>query len=325
MRVYSVKINSRDEFSQAVKRTLANRVGLLCSNLSCGADTMGPQSEPSGVVNVGVAAHITAASQGGPRFDVTISEKERRSASNGIWLCQNCAKLIDSDLAAYSAESLREWKARAEAEARKRIGKTQSRAGIRSHKKAVAAIKHDQKMRDNLTRDLLKKSAEIRSLARGSSRTAKFLHSEVIIRRIDDASYPDVDDNPGIGGWFKLEILDFYYGGLECILEIKEALHDSATRKWALLSYEQSKLSFPSRFSKTNVLQTGKIPWRNILHYDMSGDRVYPQPHLYCAFADSGTPYEGWGYFLAVQGYEWELSSDDKLELEALLMLAESA
>jgi hypothetical protein len=35
-------------------------------------------------------------------------------------------------------------------------------------------------------------------------------------------------------------------------------------------------------------------------------------------------PYERWGYFLAVQGYEWELSSDDKLELEALLMLAES-
>ena len=64
---------------------------------------MGPQSEPSGVVNVGVAAHITAASQGGPRFDVNISEKERRSASNGIWLCQNCAKLIDSDLEAYSA------------------------------------------------------------------------------------------------------------------------------------------------------------------------------------------------------------------------------
>jgi hypothetical protein len=128
---------------------------------------MGPQSEPSGVVNVGVAAHITAASQGGPRFDVNISEKERRSASNGIWLCQNCAKLIDSDLEAYSAESLREWKGRAEAEARKRIGKTHSRAGVRSHKKAVAAIKHDQKMRDDLTRDLLKKSSERMGLPRG--------------------------------------------------------------------------------------------------------------------------------------------------------------
>ena len=163
------------------------------------------------------------------------------------------------------------------------------------------------------------------SLPRGSSRTAKFLHSEVIIRRIDDATYPDVDDSPGISGWFKLEILDFYYGGLECILGIKEALHDSATRKWALLTYEQSKLSFPFRFSKTSVLQTGKIPWRNILHYDMRGDRIYPEPHLYCAFADSGMPYEGWGYFLAVEGYEWELSSDDKLELEALLMLAGSS
>ncbi len=150
------------------------------------------------------------------------------------------------------------------------------------------------------------------------------MHSEVIIRRVDDMSYPDIDDSPGISGWFKLEVLDFYHGGLECILDIKGALHDSATRKWSLLTYEQNKLSFPHRFSKGNVFQTGRIPWRNILHYDMQGDQFYPQPHLYCAFADSGMPYEGWGYFLAEEGYEWELRSEDKLELETLLMLAES-
>jgi hypothetical protein len=321
----SVKISLRDEFNKAVKHTLAQRAGSACSRPFCRAATMGPQSDPSRVINVGVAAHITAAARGGPRFDSSISEKDRRSASNGIWLCQNCAKLIDSDPEAYPAELLRQWKALSEQDARNRLGKTKGRTGARSHEQAVAALKRDQKMRDDLTRDLLRNSSEIIALPRGSSRTAKFLHSEVIIHRIDDVSYPDVDDSPGISGWFKLEVLDFYHGGIECILGIEEALHDSATRKWSLLSYEQSKSSFPSRFTKANVFKTGKIPWRNILHYDMQGDRFYPQPHLYCVYADSGMPYEGRGYFIAKEGYEWELSSDDKLELEPLLHWAESS
>jgi len=316
-----IKATARDDFSKSVKRILAHRVGLLCSNPSCRTDTLGPESDPSSVVNVGVAAHITAAARGGPRFDLNLSEKDRRSASNGIWLCQNCAKLIDSDLKLYSSDLLKGWKASAEEEARRRVGRTHSRAKVGSHRQMVAAIKRDEKLRDNLHRDLLKSVTERVTLPRDSSRTAKFRHSEVIIRRIDDESYPNVDDSPGISGWFKLEILDFYHGGLECVLDIESALLDSMTRKWCSLTYEQSKLSFPPRFRKQNVFRTAKIPWRNILHYDMRGDRFYPQPHLYCAFADSGMPYEGWGYFLAEKGYEWELYADDKLELETLLNL----
>src|SRR6185436_3206900 len=38
----------------------------------------------------------------------------RRAADNGIWLCQKCAKLIDSDPARYSAQLLQEWKRSAE-------------------------------------------------------------------------------------------------------------------------------------------------------------------------------------------------------------------
>src|SRR5713101_2602138 len=92
--LHSMKARSRDEFSQAVKRALAQRVALLCSNPACRAATSGPQRNPSKAVNVGVAAHITGAAPGGPRYDARMSEKDRRSASNGIWLCQNCAKLI---------------------------------------------------------------------------------------------------------------------------------------------------------------------------------------------------------------------------------------
>jgi hypothetical protein len=46
---------------------------------------------------LGVAAHITAASPDGPRYDQNLSSEQRKSPDNGIWLCQNCAKLVDND------------------------------------------------------------------------------------------------------------------------------------------------------------------------------------------------------------------------------------
>lgn len=107
----------RDEFPAPVKEELAKRVAYLCSNPRCRQSTAGPRSAPSGTVNIGVAAHITAASEGGPRYDGALSRAERRAANNGIWLCQTCAKLIDSDLDRYPVMQLREWKSDAEAAA----------------------------------------------------------------------------------------------------------------------------------------------------------------------------------------------------------------
>jgi len=66
-------------------------------------------------VNIGVAAHITAAATNGPRFDGSLSAEQRKSTNNGIWLCQNCAKLVDNDPIRFSAELLRQWKSHAEA------------------------------------------------------------------------------------------------------------------------------------------------------------------------------------------------------------------
>jgi len=59
---------------------------------------------------LGVAAHICAASPGGKRYDPNMTNKERSSIENGIWLCQTCAKLIDSDEQQFTSQILRKWK-----------------------------------------------------------------------------------------------------------------------------------------------------------------------------------------------------------------------
>ena len=97
----------RDDFSQATKDLLANRVGWKCSNPNCRKATRGAGVEKTDVINIGVAAHITAASEGGPRYDENMTAQERKSFENGIWLCQSCSKLIDSDVKRYSIEKLK--------------------------------------------------------------------------------------------------------------------------------------------------------------------------------------------------------------------------
>lgn len=119
----------RDDFPEGVKRSLALRVGSRCSRAECGALTSGPQDEPSKAINVGVAAHIAAAAAGGPRYDPFMSAEERTSAANGIWLCQNCAKLVDNDPVRFTIEVLQRWKIEREAEARRAIGLSNHQAG----------------------------------------------------------------------------------------------------------------------------------------------------------------------------------------------------
>jgi hypothetical protein len=113
-----------DDFSDPVKRALAARVGYLCSDPGCRAPTSGPQDDPARSVNLGVAAHITAASPGGPRYDPSLLPEQRSGHENGIWLCQNHGKLVDNDRQRFTVDLLRKWKADAEAEARDRVGKT---------------------------------------------------------------------------------------------------------------------------------------------------------------------------------------------------------
>lgn len=100
----------RDDFLLPVKEVLAKRVGFRCSNPACRKPTSGPQEDPAKALNIGVAAHITSAAEGGPRYNVALTSDERRAATNGIWLCQSCGKLVDNDENRYTLDILQHWK-----------------------------------------------------------------------------------------------------------------------------------------------------------------------------------------------------------------------
>ena len=69
----------RDDFPVGMKETLAKRVGNKCSNPDCGQPTSGPHEDPAKVLNIGVAAHITAASP--PLAETAITSPSRIASS----------------------------------------------------------------------------------------------------------------------------------------------------------------------------------------------------------------------------------------------------
>ena len=108
---------NRDNFSESLKRRLAERVGYVCSNPMCGRATTGPHSAPGKSIRIGRAAHISAAAAGGPRYNPAQTPEQRASIANGIWLCANCADLIDKDAESFTQGLLNEWKSLAEGKA----------------------------------------------------------------------------------------------------------------------------------------------------------------------------------------------------------------
>lgn len=107
--------SSRDEFSKSTRTTLAERVSWKCSYPKCGQSTVGPASNDIAKrINNGIAAHICAAAENGPRFDPLMTSEARKDISNGIWMCRNHGNLIDADNSNYTVEQLRLWKEEAE-------------------------------------------------------------------------------------------------------------------------------------------------------------------------------------------------------------------
>lgn len=99
------------DFSQKTVDALAKRAAQTCSKPSCREATSGPHSEASKSVVKGEAAHIRGARPGSARYDPSTTDEERAHAANGIWLCRECARVVDLDEARYPVDLLLKWKA----------------------------------------------------------------------------------------------------------------------------------------------------------------------------------------------------------------------
>jgi hypothetical protein len=122
----------RDDFNPTTKRLLAERAAFRCSNPDCKKTTIGPSvADETRSISQGVAAHICAAHKNGPRYDAGQDPEQRKSASNGIWLCAACGTLIDKNNGIdFPAPSLRGWKTRHEEAVFVELSAGQSEIGL---------------------------------------------------------------------------------------------------------------------------------------------------------------------------------------------------
>ena len=119
---------SRDGFAAATALTIGKRAGFECTFPGCGKRTVGPGQGSRGVASIGVAAHICAAAPGGPRYESSQTPEDRAGIENGIWMCQDHARLIDVDVGRFPADLLRRWKADHEARMLAVLGRTAATA-----------------------------------------------------------------------------------------------------------------------------------------------------------------------------------------------------
>lgn len=112
---------NRDDFTQKTVLQIAKRAGWLCSFPTCRTPTVGAAEDGKGEINIGTAAHISAAAPRGPRYDEKMSDDERSSTENGIWMCRDHGKAIDDDDVQFTAPLLRKWKKQAELDSWRRV------------------------------------------------------------------------------------------------------------------------------------------------------------------------------------------------------------
>jgi len=169
----------------------------------------------------------------------------------------------------------------------------------------------------------------------------------IIIRSIDDESYPDVDegDKGRISGWFKTEFDEIYHDGIEIILNIHytimEKEPDFWDAKWSRI--EPHILGIKSHSSKNssgeNVFKykwhekininkffilkcyfIGRIPFRNIIEIDEDGDEYGGYPHFFCNFANDGMPYSEFLYKVIQEDHVGPiLPPENEIKLENLI------
>jgi hypothetical protein len=119
-------MKNRDDFNSKTTQVLAKRASFICSNPVCRCLTVAASEiDEMKFLYTGTAAHITAAAEGGPRYDASLTPEQRSDISNAIFLCSNCAEMIDKNKGMdFPTPMLQEWKNQHEAWVRENLNKS---------------------------------------------------------------------------------------------------------------------------------------------------------------------------------------------------------
>jgi hypothetical protein len=110
-----------DDFSDAVKRKLADRAGHHCFRCLRPTTCAGEDDMQGKAYHFADAAHQAAAGSKDPRHDPSQTNAERSSLENGIWLCKQCHDIVDKNPSTFPVEDLKRLRLEAEERARKLV------------------------------------------------------------------------------------------------------------------------------------------------------------------------------------------------------------
>lgn len=100
----------RANVSEKQIKILALRNGNRCSRAGCPQNLVVEATQADDASLVGVIAHIKGENQGAARYDASLSPKQRNHASNLMFLCPTCHKIIDDQPNTYTVELLQKMK-----------------------------------------------------------------------------------------------------------------------------------------------------------------------------------------------------------------------
>jgi len=159
-------------------------------------------------------------------------------------------------------------------------------------KSNAAKLKRNLALKKKLKKDLLQDNIP-REDSKYAMYTPEFKYDSVIIRSVDDTSWPKHDDtNSGkINSWFKINLWDFYHNGLELISRGGYAIFDEEGY-WDILDWQGDTRENNPKYKKTSFFRFPRIPYEYIVDYDIELDDYYDLPTIYVEYAKDGMPYE---------------------------------
>ena len=154
----------------------------------------------------------------------------------------------------------------------------------------------------------------------------KFTYHNVIIRSVDDRSFPGADekDKTKMSSWFKGEFWNFYDNGIELISYGGTAIFDK-DGYWDLLNWRKDKREENEKYKKVNYHTFLRIPYEFIVDYDMEPEAYYGLPTIYVEYAKDDMPYEEILYGRAGHYdkknpdnsyYTWQFENDKRKKLK---------